>query len=66
MINKTENLSKDEMSKRAIKYIIEWLSIALAMKFVLSKDIDTASIVIVSTIGVVTFALLDMYLPPIK
>ena len=63
MANKTSKLKRREMLKRAFKYIIEWLSIVIAMKLVLSKDVDTSCILTVSAVGVITFALLDMYLP---
>lgn len=59
-------LNKDETIKRALKYLIEWFAIALALKFIPSQKVDLKEIVMVAIVGAIVFALLDTYSPSVS
>ncbi len=63
--SKESETSQQEMYKRMFKYIIQWIIIALAANYVPSKQLKTSEIIIIATIGAITFAILDMYIPAI-
>lgn len=54
-----------ELLTRAIKYFLEGLAVALAMKIIAGKKLDMEEILAVSIIAAVTFALLDLLAPSI-
>jgi len=54
-----------ELVTRAIKYLLEGLAVALAMKIIAGKKLDIEEILAVSIIAAVTFALLDLLAPSI-
>lgn len=54
-----------ELITRAIKYFLEGLAVALAMKLIAGKKLDMEEILAVSIIAAVTFALLDLLAPSI-
>jgi uncharacterized membrane protein YcfT len=57
---------KNEFTKRALKYFIQWLVVALALKFIPVATLDNQEILKISIIAVVTFAILDMYYPAVE
>lgn len=69
--SKTEKSKEQEIYKRLFKYVILWIVIALAANYVPSRltesnQLKTSEIVIIATIGAITFAILDMYIPAIS
>jgi len=62
----TVNINKNEMMRRGLKYIIQWLSLVIALKIIPIGQIGTKKILMVAIIGAVTFALLDIYSPAIS
>lgn len=54
-----------ELVTRAIKYLLEGLAVALAMKIIAGKKVDIEEILAVAIIAAVTFALLDLLAPSI-
>jgi len=61
-----KNLNQDEIIKRSFKYFIEWFAIALALKFIPSQQLNIKDILMVSIVGAVVFAILDMYSPSVS
>ncbi|MBA42437.1 MAG: hypothetical protein CMF62_00320 [Magnetococcales bacterium] len=58
-------MDTNEIAKRVIKYLVEWLAIAIAAKFIPNQNIDVVEIVMISLVGATTFALLDMFAPQV-
>jgi hypothetical protein len=54
-------LSKDEIYKRFLKYLLECLTVALACFILLPKSTDKMDILGIALVAGITFALLDMY-----
>jgi len=48
---------------RIAKYVIMFMALYLALSVIPYEPISDSDIVIVSTIGVIVFALLDMFMP---
>jgi hypothetical protein len=59
-------INKNETVKRALKYLIEWFAISLALKFIPSQKVDLKEIIMVAIVGAIVFALLDMYSPAVS
>lgn len=54
---------KNDMLRRAIKYIVMSIAFAIALKYVPSQKMSMNEIIILVTIGASIFAILDMYCP---
>lgn len=52
-----------ELVKRAIKYLIEGLMIAVVAYVIPKKRLDMEEVVIIALMGAATFAVLDVFLP---
>lgn len=63
IINK---LRKNEMFRRALKYVILFLSITMALNFIPTCQISITELLMVAIVGAVTYAILDMYLPSVS
>lgn len=61
-----ESIDFQEVIKRAIKYIIEGLAVAVAAYFIPQKKSSIEEIVMIAITAAATFALLDMYAPSIS
>ena len=59
-------MGNKELVKRALKYIIQWLVVFMAAKFIPSKKLDFKDITIIAIIGAISFAILDMYSPTLS
>lgn len=64
-ISDMDGFTVSELVTRAIKYLLEGLAVALAMKIIAGKKLDIEEILAVSIIAAVTFALLDLLAPSI-
>lgn len=62
---KMDGFTISELVTRAIKYLLEGLAVALAMKIIAGKKVDIEEILAVAIIAAVTFALLDLLAPSI-
>jgi hypothetical protein len=51
---------------KIIKYIILALIINISLKYIPSQNINTNDMIMISCIGSITFAIMDMLLPSIK
>lgn len=49
--------------RKAVKYIIMFLSVSLAAKYTPSTQLNYEDIIKIACIGVVSFVILDMYSP---
>ena len=67
MNNGESNTSFDikEIVKRALKYFVEGVMVALAAFFIPRKKMDLDEVFIIALTAAATFALLDMYAPSI-
>ena len=65
IIRQMDGFTVAELVTRAIKYLLEGLAVALAMKIIAGKKLDIEEILAVSIIAAVTFALLDLLAPSI-
>jgi hypothetical protein len=54
-----------EILKRAIKYLVEGLMIAIAAFAIPKKSLDVEEIAILALVAAATFSILDTYLPTI-
>jgi glycerate kinase len=54
-----------EIVKRAIKYLVEGLVVALAAFFIPQKKMDMGEITVIAFTAATTFALLDIFAPSI-
>jgi hypothetical protein len=54
-----------EVLKRAIKYLVEGLMIAIACYAVPKKSLDIEEIAIIALVAAATFSILDTYIPTI-
>ena len=62
-VEESKKVDTQEMYKRLFKYIILWIIIALAANYVPSNQLSTSEIIIIATIGAISFYILDMYIP---
>ncbi len=63
----TSDLSQKEVIKRAFKYFIIFVVIALTAKYLpTSANMSWNDIFIVATVGVCSMVILDMYCPTLK
>jgi hypothetical protein len=54
-----------EVLKRAVKYLVEGLMIAIACFAVPKKSLDIEEIAIIALVAAATFSILDTYIPTI-
>lgn len=54
-----------EVAKRAIKYIIEGICVAIAAFYIPQKQMKIQEVTIIAITAAATFAILDMYAPSI-
>lgn len=54
-----------EILKRAFKYLIDGLIIALAARYIPSQELKWQEILMIAVVAAATFAILDMYTPTI-
>ena len=54
-----------EILKRAIKYLVEGLMIAIAAFAIPKKSLDVEEIAILALVAAATFSILDTYLPTV-
>lgn len=64
-VEESKKVDTQEMYKRLFKYMILWIIIALAVNYIPSMQIKTSEIIIIASIGAITFAILDMYIPAV-
>tara|TARA_B110001469_G_C9473808_1_gene237946 strand:+ start:396 stop:671 length:276 start_codon:yes stop_codon:yes gene_type:complete len=67
MVKKNQGnlIDVQEVLKRAIKYLIEGLAVALAARYLPSYKIELKDIALIAFTAASTFAVLDMYAPTI-
>jgi len=59
------NLDFSELLKRAIKYIVEGVMVAIAAYAIPKKKLDLEEIVIIGLMAAATFSVLDVFVPSI-
>jgi ABC-type Co2+ transport system permease subunit len=59
------NLDLSELLKRAIKYIIEGVMVAIAAYAIPKKALNVEEIVIIGLMAAATFSVLDVFVPSI-
>ncbi len=59
------NLDFSELLKRAIKYIVEGVMVAIAAYAIPKKKLDIEEIVIIGLMAAATFSVLDVFVPSI-
>ncbi|AYV82007.1 MAG: hypothetical protein Homavirus2_11 [Homavirus sp.] len=55
-----------EIIRRSMKYLVMLFVLALSLKYIPSTSLENKEIIILSTIGVITFAILDIYCPSVS
>lgn len=60
MLNNVDYVS---VMKRAIKYLVEGLAVAIAAYYIPQREMEFEEIAMIAITGALTFALLDMYSP---
>lgn len=59
------NLDFTELLKRAIKYIVEGVMVAIAAYSIPKKKLDLEEIIIIGLMAAATFSVLDVFVPSI-
>ena len=59
----TEMFDMNELLKRAIKYIIEGLAVAICAMLIPKKALGMEEIVIIALTAAATFSILDVFIP---
>ena len=59
-------IDTNKIAQRIVKYLVEWLAIAIAAKFIPNQNINVTEIVMIAMVGATTFALLDMFAPQVS
>lgn len=59
------NLDFSELLKRAIKYIVEGVMVAIAAYAIPKKKLDLEEIIIIGLMAAATFSVLDVFVPSI-
>lgn len=59
-------MNHDETVKRALKYVIMFLVLIAALKYIPQSPLTWTEILIISIIGVIAFAILDMFMPAVS
>jgi hypothetical protein len=55
-----------EIVRRAVKYLVEGLVVAIAAYVIPSKKMDTAELLVIAMTAATTFAILDIFSPSIS
>ena len=55
-----------EITKRAIKYILQGISVGIACNYLPKKKLLIQDIITIALVSSITFAILDMYAPSIE
>ncbi len=58
-------LSKDEILRRTIKYILQFIAIYFSLQKTV-KSVSNEELLIVSVIGTCSFVILDIYIPMVN
>lgn len=59
-------ISNNEKYKRIMKYFLQGMIVAVAIKYIPNIPVETSEICSISIISAVVFAILDTYSPSIK
>ena len=59
----TEMVDMNELLKRAIKYLIEGLAVAICAMLIPKKALGVEEIVIIALTAAATFSILDVFIP---
>jgi len=59
----TDKLIRKKRVRRFLRYLIMFLTLIIVSKSILIHELSTRDSFILSTVGVITFAVLDMYYP---
>lgn len=59
-------MSNKRLIKRGLKYMIQFLILFMASRFVPSVKIDLKEVTTIAMVGAISFAILDMYSPTIN
>lgn len=59
-------VNRSELLRRTIKYLLMAFILVLSIKYVPSNSLSNNEIIMVTTIGVVGFAILDLYCPAVS
>jgi hypothetical protein len=59
------NVQVQEMVRRALKYLVEGLAIAIAAYSIPSRQLRMEEVMMIAAAGAATFAVLDMYSPEV-
>jgi ABC-type Co2+ transport system permease subunit len=59
----TELLDLNELLKRAIKYLIEGLAVAICAMLIPKKALNIEEIIIIALTAAATFSILDVFIP---
>lgn len=52
--------------QKSLKYLIQFLVIFISLQYVPSIELPLNDVIIISIIGTISFALLDMYIPVVN
>jgi hypothetical protein len=55
-----------EKIRKLLKYVLQWLAVAIAVKYVPSADISIEHIFIIASVAAAMLAVLDIYCPSVK
>jgi hypothetical protein len=59
----TDNLQLGELLKRAIKYLVEGLMVAIAAFAIPKKNLNMDEVALIALTAAATFSILDTYIP---
>ena len=59
----SDKLIGKKRARRFLRYLIMFLTLIIVSKSILVHELSTRDSFILSTVGVITFAVLDMYYP---
>jgi hypothetical protein len=60
------NLDYSEVLKRAVKYTLEGLAVAVAARYIPKETIEVREIIMIAITAACVFAILDMYAPSVS
>lgn len=52
--------------RKALKYILQWLAVAIAIKYVPETPVSFETMVIIASLSAVMLAILDIYCPSVS
>lgn len=59
-------INRDELFRRTIKYLLMAFILALSIKYIPSNTLSNSEIIIITTIGIIAFTILDLYCPAVS